>query len=298
MSLPPLPKGFGQAFDLSSLTQPKVEPSDIPGIVVTQANLVKEVIPLSNSKVVILICWSPRSPQSLELIATMGKFLVSDKGNNTESPWELAHVNVDSENQVAAALQVQSIPFAVGIIGGQPVPLFESVPPNEQIRMVINKVLELAAQKGIGKAEAVAETEVPMEPEESEAMKAMEGGDFVEAAKWFEKWINRKPGDQMAKLGLAQVKLLQRIKDLNPQNVLADASSSPNDLEKQIKAADIEIANGQNKAAFDRLIRAVKIFEGDEQRRAREHLLSLFMLVDPNNPDLIKARQQLASALF
>ena len=60
MSLPPLPKGFGQAFDLSSLTQPKVEASDIPGITVTQANLVKEVIPLSNSKVVILICWSPR----------------------------------------------------------------------------------------------------------------------------------------------------------------------------------------------------------------------------------------------
>ena len=298
MSLPPLPKGFGQAFDLSSLKQPKVETSDLPGIAVTQSNLVKEIIPLSNSKVVILICWSPRSAQSLELISTMGKFQTTDKAEKNEAPWELAHVNVDAESQVAAALQVQSIPFAVGVIGGQPVPLFESVPPNEQIRMVINKVLELAAQKGIGKAEASGESEVPMEPEEVEAMAAMERGDFETAGSWFEKWINRKPGDQMAKLGLAQVQLLQRIKDLNPQNVLAEASSSPNDLEKQIRAADIEIANGQNKEAFDRLIRAVKIFEGDEQKKAREHLLNLFLLVDPNNPDLIKARQQLASALF
>lgn len=298
MSLPPLPKGFGQAFDLSSLKQPKVETSDLPGIAVTQSNLVKEIIPLSNSKVVILICWSPRSAQSLELISTMGKFQNTDKAEKDEAPWELAHVNVDAESQVAAALQVQSIPFAVGVIGGQPVPLFESVPPNEQIRMVINKVLELAAQKGIGKAEASGESEVPMEPEEVEAMAAMERGDFETAGSWFEKWINRKPGDQMAKLGLAQVQLLQRIKDLNPQNVLAEASSSPNDLEKQIRAADIEIANGQNKEAFDRLIRAVKIFEGDEQKMAREHLLNLFLLVDPNNPDLIKARQQLASALF
>ena len=57
----------------------------------------------------------------------------------------------------------------------------------------------------------------------------------------------------------------------------------------QIKAADIEIAGGQNKEAFDRLIRAVKIMEGDEQKRAREHLLALFSIVDPANPDLIKS---------
>jgi putative thioredoxin len=71
-----------------------------------------------------------------------------------------------------------------------------------------------------------------------------------------------------------------------------------NDLSLQIQAADIELANGQNKAAFDRLISAVKNFVGDEQKTAREHLLTLFSLVDPTNPDLIEARKALASALF
>lgn len=298
MSLPPLPKGFSGAFDLSSLKAPAVDTSTLPGTSVTQENLVKEVLPRSANKVIVLICWSPRSPQSLELIETIAKFNESDKGDNEEAPWELAHVNVDKEAQVAQALQVQTIPFAVGIIAQQPVPLFENVPPNDQIRLVLNKVLELAAQKGVGSAPAEGSTEVPIEPEEAEAMAAMETGDFAAAEVAFNKWINRQPGNVMAKLGLAQVQLLIRIKDLDPATVLAEAAANPNDLKKQIQASDIEIANGNNKEAFDRLIKAVKTYSGDEQKEAREHLLKLFSLVDPSNSDLIKARQQLASALF
>lgn len=298
MSLPPLPKGFSGAFDLSSLKAPAVDTSTLPGTSVTQENLVKEVLPRSANKVIVLICWSPRSPQSLELIETIAKFNESDKGDNEEAPWELAHVNVDKEAQVAQALQVQTIPFAVGIIAQQPVPLFENVPPNDQIRLVLNKVLELAAQKGVGSAPAEGSTEVPIEPEEAEAMAAMETGDFAAAEVAFNKWINRQPGNVMAKLGLAQVQLLIRIKDLDPATVLAEAAANPNDLKKQIQASDIEIANGNNKEAFDRLIKAVKTYSGDEQKVAREHLLTLFSLVDPSNSDLIKARQQLASALF
>ena len=270
----------------------------MPGIAVTQSNLMQEILPKSNSQVVILICWSPRSPQSIELIEKMGKFYESDKGDNPNAPWELAHINVDTEAAVAQALQVQSIPFAIGIISQQPVPLFESVPPNEQIRLVINKVLELAAQKGVGVAPNAESTEIPIEPEEAEAMAAMESGDLVKSAQAFEKWINRQPGNQMAKLGLAQVQLLTRIKGLDPNSILVEAASAPNDLNKQIQAADIEIANGKNQEAFSRLIKAVKILEGDDQKKAREHLLTLFSLVDPSDPELIKARQALASALF
>jgi putative thioredoxin len=46
------------------------------------------------------------------------------------------------------------------------------------------------------------------------------------------------------------------------------------------------------------LLRSVKSSSGEEKTRAKEHLLLLFQLVDPRDPDLIKARQSLASALF
>jgi len=38
--------------------------------------------------------------------------------------------------------------------------------------------------------------------------------------------------------------------------------------------------------------------QGENRNKAKEHLLLLFQLVDPSDPDLIKSRRELASALF
>jgi putative thioredoxin len=102
----------------------------------------------------------------------------------------------------------------------------------------------------------------------------------------------------LAKLGLAQTELIIRITGLDAKDILAKAALAPNDLALAIQAADLEIANGDNKSAFDRLIKLVKVLEDSDRKSAREHLIQLFALVDPQDPDLVKARQQLASALF
>jgi putative thioredoxin len=137
-----------------------------------------------------------------------------------------------------------------------------------------------------------------MEPEEEIAMNALAEGDFVAAKAAYEKWLARKPGDNLAKLGLAQTELIIRITGLDAKDILAKAALAPNDLTLAIQAADLEIANGDNRSAFDRLIKLVKILEDPDRKKAREHLIQLFSLVDPQDPDLVKARQQLASALF
>ena len=299
MSLPPLPQNFASAVDLSSLGKPAAPEVPTPGIAVTQANLVSEVLPASNQKVVILICWSPRSTQAISLLEVMGKYQEADLLENGEPAWILGTVNVDTEVQVAQALQIQSVPIAIAIIQEQMVPLFEAVPTPEQIRLVIDKVVGLAAERGVGQALEKSEApEVPMEPEEIAAMEAMEKGDLGEAKAHYEKWLARKPGDSLAKLGLAQTELILRVKDLDPKEVLTLAGANPNEISIQLKAADVEIASGLNKSAFDRLIRLVKSSQGDEKKVVREHLLVLFALVDPSDPDLIVARRELASALY
>ena len=299
MSLPPLPKNFASAVDLSSLGKPAAPEVPTPGITVTQANLVSEVLPASNQKVVILICWSPRSTQAISLLEVMGKYQEADLLENGEPAWILGTVNVDTEVQVAQALQIQSVPIAIAIIQEQMVPLFEAVPTPEQIRLVIDKVVGLAAERGVGQALEKSEApEVPMEPEEIAAMEAMEKGDLGEAKAHYEKWLARKPGDSLAKLGLAQTELILRVKDLDPKEVMTLAGANPNEISIQLKAADVEIASGLNKSAFDRLIRLVKSSQGDEKKVVREHLLVLFALVDPSDPDLIVARRELASALY
>jgi putative thioredoxin len=137
-----------------------------------------------------------------------------------------------------------------------------------------------------------------MEPEEIAAMAALEKNDLIEAKAQYERWLARKPGDNLAKLGLAQTELIMRIKDLDPTAVLENAAKSPEDIQAQMRAADVEIASGLNKSAFERMIRIVKNSEGDDKKAAREHLLQLFSLVDPQDLDLIQARKELASALY
>ena len=282
---------FGNAFDLSTLKKPTGEAvTPTHGKAVTQENLVSDFVAKSKESVVILLAWSSRSAQAKEILETLGKLEIADK-----NAWLLGVLDVDAQPQVAQALQIKSVPVAIAIIGEQLLPLFESVPPADQLRLVINKLLELASQKGIGSAPD-GPTEMPMEPEEQAVYAAMEKGDYKAAKLSYEAWLKRKPNEQVAVVGLAQVNLMLRIDGLDP--VLTLKNAKDNDLTSQLMCADIEIATGNYEAAFDRLIKAVKSFTGDDRDKAKAHLISLFNLVDPTDPRLVKARSQLASALF
>jgi putative thioredoxin len=239
---------------------------------------------------VVLLAWSPRSAQAKEILETLGKLEKADNG-----AWLLGTVDVDAQPEVAQALQVKAVPIAIAIVAEQLLPLFESVPAMEQVRLVINKLLELASQKGVGSA-PVGSTEMPMEPEEEAAYAAMEKGDYKAAKLSYEAWLKRKPNEQVAVVGLSQVNLMIRIEGLDP--VLTLQNAKDDDLTSQLMCADIQIASGDYEAAFDRLLKVIKSKSGDERDQAKSHLISLFNLVDPTDARLIKARAALASALF
>ena len=281
---------FGNAFDLSSLKKPTADQLPTVGVPVTQENLVTDFVSKSKEKVVVLLAWSTRSTQSKEILETLGKLEAADKG-----AWLLGTVDVDSEPQVAQALQIKSVPVAIAIVAEQLLPLFESVPPADQVRLVINKLLELASQKGVGKAPE-GTTEIPMEAEEEAAYAAMEKGDYKAAKLSYEAWLKRKPNEQVAIVGLAQVNLMIRIDGLDPVLTLKNAKAD--DLTSQLMCADIQIASGDLSGAFDRLLKVIKSNTGDQRDKAKAHLIALFNLVDPTDPRLVKARSELASVLF
>jgi putative thioredoxin len=294
-----LPKNFGSAFDLSSLRSPALaqEPS---GVAINQVNLMQEVLPASHAQVVILICWSPRSPQSQAVMAALGKMHQDASAKPEGAGWLLGNVNIDLEPEVAAALQVQGVPLALAIIQEQVVPLFETVPTLPQLEAVIEKVLALAAERGLGGGVAPEGTEIEekLEPEEIRALEALDQGDFAAAKAIYREWLGRAPSNPMALLGLAQVELMARIEGLDSADVISRADVSPEDLDLARQAADCEIVQGNFEGAFTRLISAISRSGGDDKKVLREHLVGLFALVDPSDPILIRARQQLASALF
>ena len=284
-----LPPNFGQAFDLSSLGKPApTAPNIALGKVVTKENLAADFVELSMTKPVVLLCWTTRAPHSLDTLAILDKANKEDDGK-----WELGSVDVDSAPEVASALQARTVPYAVALVGGQPIPLFEEAMTESDIKSVITKLLTIAAEQGIGEV-----PEEKLEPEEAEALAALEAGDLIGAEDAYKRFLARKPQDPYAKLGLAHTQLQLRIVGVDLAAAIADAQADPADIDRALRAADVEVATGSVEPAFIRLLALVKATSGDERTRVKDRLLELFSLVDPADPRVIKARTDLANALF
>jgi putative thioredoxin len=76
------------------------------------------------------------------------------------------------------------------------------------------------------------------------------------------------------------------------------AEGAEDDVELQLAAADVEVGSGRSAAAFARLIGLVARTSGDQRERIRLRLLELFDTVEPGDPEVLKARRALTTALF
>jgi len=112
--------------------------------------------------------------------------------------------------------------------------------------------------------------------------------------------LARAPGDPDAARGLALVGLGlgRRVRDVDPTAVLATADGHPDDVVAQCRAADVEVANGDARAAFDRLVETVRRSSGEDRDAARAHLVELFAAVGPADYRVAAARTALANALY
>ena len=79
--------------------------------------------------------------------------------------------------------------------------------------------------------------------------------------------------------------------------MLKNAADKKN-FEAQMQLADLELMNGNPEAGFSVLINAIKISSGAERDKLRERLIELFVVVGDSDPHVLKARRDLASALF
>jgi putative thioredoxin len=79
---------------------------------------------------------------------------------------------------------------------------------------------------------------------------------------------------------------------------LAAADAKPDDLEAQLRAADVEFLSGLAEQAYQRLVNLVRRVYGDDRETVRQHLVSLFAIAGPDDPAVAAARRSLASALF
>jgi len=267
---------------------------------VTEETFNTEVALRSRTTPVIVDLWADWCGPCKQLSPVLEKL-----ANEAAGAWVLAKIDVDANPRLAQAFQAQSIPMVVAIIGGQMVDAFLGAMPEAQVRQWLTQVLAAADQLGLGPAGdgaaspgAAAAAADAMPPAYAEAQAAMERGDMEAAASVLEKGLAETPADPVLKSWLAQVNLIRRVNSYDEAAVRRAAAASPGDVDAQVKVADIELAAGRSEEAFDRLLGTVKRTSGDERNKARLHLLDLFEIFPPDDPQVKRARSQLTTLLF
>ncbi|MGA1838431.1 tetratricopeptide repeat protein [Herbiconiux sp. 11R-BC] len=319
--IPPSAGNLRGAVDLSSLVNRAQAPSAGPGAAAAPgapagatAGVVPslvlegsdatftEFIELSNTVPVIVDLKAEWAEASKELSAVLAKVVTEYAGRIV-----LVGIEAEANPQLAQAFQAQSVPTVAALVGGRPVSLFQGSYPEQEVRAIIEQVLQLAAQNGVtgtvavdgapdaGDAEPVEE---PLPPHHAEAYEAIARGDYATAIAEYQTAIAQNPRDALAVAGLAQVKLLDRLDGKSLDEIRGAAAANPGNLDAQLLVADLDVSGGHVDDAFDRLLTLFPKQDQPGKDAIRTRLLELFEVVGPEDPRVTQARRRLAGLLY
>jgi putative thioredoxin len=301
----PIGMNLQGAIDLSGLVKKNVQadapvpgatPSGGSGVVrdITEAQMAG-IVELSQTVPVILEFYGQGHAAALgPIVESFGGRLV------------LATIDVATSPELVQGLGITGIPTVFAVIQGRPAPLFQGLPPDDEVKKLFVEVLQVASQAGVtGQVETVSSETADM-PEDAEpqwlvqARDALSANNFEAATAAYQDGLASDPKNSEALAGMAQVALLRRIHDSGKTHdaIRMDAAGAPGDIDQQLLVADLDVAGGHVDDAFRRLLTLFSQATDDDKTRIREHLVELFDAVGQSHPSVLTARQQLASLLF
>ncbi|MEP6844126.1 MAG: tetratricopeptide repeat protein [Pseudolysinimonas sp.] len=315
-NVPPGPSLRG-AVDLSALVRRANVPQPAPGstdggvpavngvvVAVTDASF-ESVVDLSSRVPVVVEFYAPGLQPALgAIIASYGGRLV------------LATVDGAANPQLAQAFQVREVPAVSALIAGRPVNLFLDIPPEAEVRQVLDELLALATQNGVtgripmdpdaaaaedGTAAEVTPAdpiEEPLPPHHQEAYDAIAAGDYAGAVAEYKLAIVQNPRDALAVAGLAQASLLLRLDQADPPALRAAAADTPSDLHAALAVADLDVSGGHVDDAFERLLDLFPSLDQASKDVVRARLLEYFEVAGADDPRVLAARRTLTNLLY
>ena len=283
------------AVDLSSLVRPPAGSQAAPNGVVFEANDASftAVLDLSSRVPVIVEFYG----QGIE--PSLGAVIESYGGRLA-----LATIDGAANPQLVQAFQVQQVPTVAAVVAGRPVQLFVGAVAEDELRSVLDQVLQLAAQQGatgtipVDGAEGAEAPEEPLPPHHQDAYDAIAAGDFATAVKAYETAIAQNPRDLLAVAGLAQVRLLQRLDGADSAAIRTAAAEQPDAVEPQLAVADLDVSGGHVDDAFARLLDLFPTLDAAGKNDVRTRLLDYFEIAGGEDPRVIAARRRLTGLLY
>lgn len=278
------------------------------------ANFVADVIEESKTVPVIVDFWAPWCEPCKQLTPALEK-LVNQSGGIVK----LVKVNVDENQQLAAQLQVQSVPTVFGFKHGQPVDAFAGAQPESQIKAFIKRLA--------GDAKA------PLDEALEQAKALLDGGDPEQASAIYAQVLSQDQASGAAIGGLIRCYLasgeIDHAKALiegleektrndgevqaaisalelaeagagggDGEELLAKLAANENDHQARFDLALSLYGGGQSEAALGELLEIIRRDRTWNDDAARKQMLKIFEALGASDPVTMEARRSLSTLLF
>lgn len=228
--------------------------------------------------------------------------------------FELAKVDVDKEQQIAAAFQIRSVPTVFLIKDGQIVDGFPGAMPEGQLR-------EFLTQHGVMPAEASTDAEpealpldpqaevaalrqaIVAEPDKAElkldlALALLKTGAAEEAGQLLDALPANLSTDDRAVRARARLDFGNALKDAPAAATLAQrVQADVNDLEARYQLGVHHLLGGEDEAALEQFIEMLRIDRGFRDSLPKKTLIDAFRVIE--DEDLVgRYRRRMSSLLF
>ena len=264
---------------------------NVPALVIqVDANSIRDYLAISDSLPVLVLFVQENDPASQSILSTVK--LLTEK---TAGKILTLVVDAVKSPELAQAFDLKQIPSLLGMLKGQPAPLFVGDQPAEQVQQIIERVLQVGKENGLTGTVKVAEPEPELSPTHQQAFAAIEENNYPLARSLYEKALVENPNDQLAEAGLAQIKLLIRLEGKDLPSLV---SSLGQDTDAVLDRVDALVASGAASAGFEQLLVLFESTAKDQREPIRLRFVELFLVVGNEDPAVIKARKNLSLLLF